>query len=252
VDEALTHEVGLLSMMLANNETGVLQPVAAAAEQAHRASTWTHCDAVQAAGKVPVDFQALGVDLLTLSAHKLNGPKGVGALVVRGGVPVEPILYGGGQERGLRCGTENVAGIVGFGAAAELAGTELQTRMEAVRRLRAQLEEGLRGLAEVTLVAAEAERLPNTVLFTASGVEGGTLLMQLDRDGIAASGGSACDSHAEQPSHVLQAMGLEPGQARSAVRVSFGPRNTPREVDALLAILARVFERQRRVAASWA
>ncbi|HHO68626.1 MAG TPA: aminotransferase class V-fold PLP-dependent enzyme, partial [Gammaproteobacteria bacterium] len=201
-----------------------------------------HTDAIQAAGKLPVDFGASGAQLMSLSAHKLYGPKGVGALVVDRSVELVPLLYGGSQEKGLRAGTENVAGIVGFGLAAELALQALDSRRRQARRLRERLEAGLAGLPGVTVFAATAERLPNTTQFAVAGIDGEALLMQLDKDGIAVSSGSACTSGSTEPSHVLTAMGVDEETARGAIRVSVGRDNTEADVDALLASLRRRIE----------
>jgi cysteine desulfurase len=228
--------VRLVSVMLANNETGVLQEIAAVAARVRRADALLHVDAVQAAGKLAVDMAALGCHLLTLSAHKINGPQGAGALVVDPAVMLEPLMLGGGQERGRRGGTEPVAALVGFGAAAQHAAAEQAARTAALGALRERLEGGLRRLPGCTVVAADAPRLPNTVQFALAGLDGGALQMALDRRGFAVATGSAC--HSGRPSHVLAAMGLPAEVAAGAVRVSFGAGNGAEQVDALLAALA--------------
>lgn len=230
----------LVSVMLANNETGVVQDVAALAARAKAARALIHTDAVQAAGKIAVDFTALGVHLMSLSAHKIYGPKGVGALVVDKALDVEPLLHGGGQEKGRRAGTENVAAIVGFGAAAELAAAELESRTAHVARLRSRLETGLRELPGVTVFAATAQRLPSTTFFGLPGIDGEALLMALDACDIAVASGAACDSGSAEPSHVLRAMGVDEALARGAVRVSLGQGNCEADIDALLAALRRL------------
>jgi cysteine desulfurase len=195
-------------------------------------------DAVQAAGKIPVDFAASGAHLMSLSAHKLYGPKGMGALVVDKAVDMEPLLHGGGQEKGRRAGTENVAAIVGFGKAAELALAELQQHGEHMQRLRDHFEQRL--AAEVpgaVVFAAEAERLPNTSFLAVPGIDGETLLLALDQAGMAVSSGSACGTDEEEPSHVLQAMGVAPELARGAIRVSLGRQTRREEVEQLLSCL---------------
>jgi len=174
---------------------------------------------------------------MSLSAHKLYGPKGVGALLMDKAVELEPLLDGGGQERGRRGGTENVAGIVGFGAAAELAVKELETRRARVQELRRRLEDGVRALRGAVIFAEQAQRLPNTVYFAVPGIDGETLMLNLDTMGIAVSSGSACSSESSGPSHVLTAMGVDADLARCAIRVSFGDQNTAADVDALLAAL---------------
>jgi cysteine desulfurase len=227
----------LVSLMRANNETGVIQDVARAAPLVHAAGAWLHVDAVQAAGKMPVDFAALQADLMSLSSHKIYGPKGIGALVLRADVELVPLHHGGWQEHGLRGGTENVASIVGFGAAAELAMQELDARVAQQRALRERLEAGLRGVPGVRIFAETSERLPNTVQFALAGYEGEALLMQLDRKGFAVSSGSACASGRGEPSHVLLGMGIEHEVAKGAIRVSFGHDNTAAEVDQFVAVL---------------
>jgi cysteine desulfurase len=232
--------VRFASVMLANNETGVIQDLKPLGETLRERGAYLHCDAVQACGKIPVEFAASGVDLMSLSSHKINGPKGAGALVRSQSVTLEPLLHGGGQESDLRGGTENVAAIVGFGKAAELALSELAQRRSLTRSLREALERGLKALPGMTLFADEAERLPNTLQFGMAGIDGETLVMALDRAGIAVSSGSACASGAGEPSPVLLAMGVSPQLAKSAVRVSLGSSNTMGEVDEFLSSTARI------------
>lgn len=225
----------LVSIMAANNETGALQPVAEAASIVHAAGGLLHVDAIQALGKIPFDINAVGADLATFSAHKIGGPKGVGALVMREGIGgLEPVLRGGGQELSRRAGTENVAGIAGFGAAVKAA---LQTLPEDVKRmatLRDRLENGLRGIAGATIFADDVERLPNTVLFTAPGLKAETAVIGFDLEGIAVSSGSACSSGKVQPSHVLSAMGYDPAVAQGAVRLSLGWSTEPEDINRAL------------------
>jgi cysteine desulfurase len=232
----------LAALMRANNETGVIQDVARAAALVHRAGAWLHVDAVQAAGKMPVDFAALGADLMSLSSHKIHGPKGIGALVVKSHVELTPLLHGGAQERGLRGGTENLTSIVGFGVAAELALEELEQRIVHTRKLRERLEAGLRGIVGLRIFGERAERLSNTVQFALAGYDGEALLMQLDRKGFAVSSGSACASGLGEPSHVLVGMGLDRDTAKGAIRVSLGKDNTEAEIDRFLAALMAVAE----------
>ncbi len=236
---ALAEGPTLVSVMMANNETGAVQDIAAlaarcAGETAARA--WFHSDAVQAFGKLPVNFRSLnvaGVHALSLSAHKLGGPKGAGALVVDKRVDLVPLIDGGGQERGLRSGTENVPAIVGFGLACELAVAELSSVAGRLAGLRAELENGLSALG-ATIFAAGVERLPNTVYFSLPGIDGETLVGKLDRAGYAVASGAACSSAHPEPSHVLLAMGVEPALARGAVRVSLGSETTTAEVAGFL------------------
>jgi cysteine desulfurase len=215
----------LVSLMLANNETGVIEPVAAAAEIVHAADGLLHVDAVQAAGRIDFDIAGLGADLLTLSAHKIGGPKGVGALVRRSDdihLP-EPLIRGGGQERGLRAGTENVAGIAGFGAAAAAARRERAAEAAHMLALRDKLEAGVKAVSPRAVVfGAGAERLPNTTLFALEGMKAETAVIAFDLEGIAVSSGAACSSGKVQPSHVLAAMGVSPALTRGAIRVSLG------------------------------
>lgn len=236
---ALDQAPALISVMLANNETGAKLDVASLATQAKPSRAWFHTDAVQAFGKCPLDFRALnaaGVHALTVSAHKLGGPKGAGALVVDKRVELRPLIAGGGHERGLRSGTENVAAIVGFGLAAELAVARLDLRQSQLASLRGELEAGLAALG-ARIFAGAAERLPNTSYFAFPGIDGETLVGKLDRAGFAVAAGAACSSANPEPSHVLLAMGIESSLARAAVRVSFGMDNTARQVRDFLAAL---------------
>ena len=233
----------LVSIMLANNETGVVQPVAAAAAIVHAAGGLIHVDAVQAVGRIPCDIGALGADLLTLSAHKIGGPKGVGALVrSRDDIhfPV-PLIRGGGQERGLRAGTENVAGIAGFGAAAAAAREKLADEAAHMLVLRNELEAGICAIApQAVILGAGAERLPNTTLFALPGLKAETAIIAFDLEGIAVSSGAACSSGKVQPSHVLEAMGVSPALVRSAIRASLGWTTTKADIDRLLSAWRKV------------
>lgn len=225
----------LVSVMLANNETGVLQPVAAVSDVARRHGARVHCDAVQAAGKIAIDVRELDVDLLSLSAHKLGGPPGVGALIVRGDAGVTAMMRGGGQERGRRAGTENVPGIVGFGVAAEAARDETAawTRIAAWRDA---LERGAAARVPAAHVfGADAPRLPNTTYIAMPGVDSAIQVMALDLAGIAVSAGSACSSGKVTQSHVLAAMGVPQATARSAIRVSLGWTSREDDVERFLA-----------------
>ena len=237
---ALRDDTVLVSVMLANNETGTLQPVAELAALTHARGALFHTDAVQAVGKVPVDVAALGVDLASLSAHKLNGPKGVGGLYVRRGVALEPQVRGGGQEHGLRAGTENVPGIVGLGAACELAHRRLEARSAArVAALRHRLEAGVLALvAGARRNGPAVDRLPNTTSLTLPGLRGESLVLLLDRRGVCFSSGSACRSGSPEPSSALLAMGLTPEEAHATVRFSLCADATEADVDDALAALA--------------
>ena len=235
-----TARLRFASVMLANNETGVIQDIAALAERVRAAGGYLHCDAVQMAGKLPLDLKTCGAHLLSLSAHKIFGPKGAGALLVDPSIALEPLQEGGGQERNLRSGSENVAALVGFGKAAELALAELESRRVHLLKLRRQLEIGLAQLPGVVVFADGAPRLPNTVQFGLRRMDGEALLMALDRQGFAVSSGSACASGAGEPSPVLLAMGVDADTAKSAIRVSLGKDNREADIDALLATLHRL------------
>jgi cysteine desulfurase len=227
----------LVSLMLANNETGVIQPVAEAAAIVHAAGGLLHVDAAQAAGRIDCDIAALGADFLTLSAHKIGGPKGVGALVRQSDdihIP-DPLIRGGGQERGLRAGTENVAGIAAFGAAVAVARRQRAAEAAHMLALRNQLEIGLREIAPGTVIfGANAERLPNTTLFTVPGMKAETAVIAFDLEGVAVSSGAACSSGKVQSSHVLAAMGVLPPLTRGAVRVSLGWHTTGADIESFL------------------
>lgn len=213
----------LVSIMVANNETGALQPIAEAAAIVHQAGGLLHVDAIQALGKIPFDIKGLGPDLATFSAHKIGGPKGIGALVVAEGIAgLAPVLRGGGQEFNRRAGTENVAGIAGFGAAVKAALQALPKDVERMATLRGLLENGIRAIAGATIFSDTTKRLPNTVLFTAPGLKAETAVISFDLEGIAVSSGPACSSGKVQPSHVLSAMGFDPDMAQGAVRLSLG------------------------------
>ncbi|MBK8814180.1 MAG: cysteine desulfurase [Methylococcaceae bacterium] len=230
IDQAIEYKPTFVSMMLANNETGVIQDIAAISRQFIDSGSCIHTDAVQALGKIPVDFNELGVNLMSVSSHKIYGPKGCGALITSKESHIKPIILGGGQERGLRSGTENVPAIVGFGKAAELAQSELVQRTETFSYLRKLLEDRLTTIPGLTIFAKEAPRLPNTVQFGIEGMDGEMLLMKLDRKGIAVSSGSACASGGGQSSPVLSAMGVAEELAKSAIRVSLGKDNTEADV----------------------
>jgi len=235
----------LVSLQMANNETGALQSVADVAALAREHGLAVHSDAVQAAGRVPIDMRALGVDYLTLSAHKLGGHKGVGALVIRDGAGLSAFITGGGQERRRRAGTENVAAIAGFGAAAEAARHDL-AQIEQVGALRDRLEAEAREITpEAVVIAADADRLPNTTSLALPGASAETLVIALDLEGIAVSAGAACSSGKVGASHVLAAMGLAPDIARAAIRVSLGPSSTERDIAAFLNAWDRIAARRR-------
>lgn len=236
VEAALRPDTALLSAMAANNETGVLFPVPELARLTKAKGVLFHVDATQAIGKVAVDVTAMGADLLNLSAHKFQGPKGVGALYVRRGVRLKPFLLGGGQERGRRGGTENVPGLVGLGAAAEHAARHLPD-VGRVQALRDRLEAGLKALSAVRILGEESPRLPNTALAAFEGLEGEALLLRLNQLGICVSTGSACHTGRKEPSHVLRAMAIPDAWAQGTLRLSLGLSTTDAEVDRVLEVM---------------
>ena len=253
MQQALAYQPQLVSVMLANNETGVIQNVATFAEMAKSAGALFHTDAVQAAGKMEIDFAALGVELMSLSSHKIYGPKGVGALIIDRQVELAAQLVGGGQEKGYRSGTENVAAIVGFGKAAELAIQELGQRQLRSEQLKLKLLHGLAQIEQVVVFAREVESLSNTIFMAVPGIDGETLLMEMDRAGVAISSGSACDSQKADASHTLLAMGVEESLAHCAVRVSIGKDNVEADIDIFLKVLSeQVRAQQEHAMLAWA
>lgn len=227
------HKPGLVAVMLANNETGVIQDVAPIAESARSHGAYVHTDAIQGLGKIPLDFSTLKVHAMTLSAHKVYGPKGAAALIVDKRLLLKPLIYGGGHENGLRSGTENVPAIVGFGVACELAQARMAETAQHVSILRDQLEKGLASM-DATIFGTAAARIPNTCYFALPDIEGDTLVVKLDKAGFAVAAGAACSSVNPGQSHVLNAMQVDPMLARCAVRVSLGRSNTLEQVDTFL------------------
>jgi cysteine desulfurase len=249
---ALRSNTRLVSIMAANNVIGTIQPVHELAELTHRHGALFHTDAVQATGKVPLDVTRTPIDLLSLSAHKIHGPKGVGALYVRAGVDLQPIVFGGGQERGLRSATENVAGIVGFGRAAHIARSEMGVETARVVRLREKLFDGISAtVPNAYFIGDRYRRLPGHLCLGFAGQEGEAvkLLLKLDEMGIAVSSGSACSAnHAGEPSYALTAMGLDPIRARGSLRVTLGRGNTEEEVNRFLEVLPATIQSLQTVA----
>jgi cysteine desulfurase len=244
--EAMTKGTALVSVMHANNEIGTVQPIAELAEIAHADGALMHTDAVQSVGKVPVDVRALGVDLLSLSAHKFNGPKGAGALWIKRGTRMTPTMTGGKHERNRRAGTENVPGLVGLGVAARLASKKLASEGVRVAALRDRLEEGiLRNVTGTAVNGARSPRVPNTTNISFDRVEAESLLIALDLEGIAVSTGSACSSGTLEPSHVLRAMGLPPHRTQNSLRFSLGSFSTEEEVEHVIEVLPRLVEKLR-------
>ena len=240
LEQQLTAPTSLVSVMLANNETGVIQEVATIAEMARATGAFMHTDAVQGLGKIPLGFSDLNVHAMTVSSHKIHGSQGAAALILDKKVDIQPLLHGGGQERGLRSGTENVAAIVGFGVASEIAVANQSHYAAHTKMLRDLFESGLLKLSSelnVTIFGNKVARLPNTSFFAIDNIVGETLVMALDRKGYAVASGSACSSDSTEPSHVLLAMGVDKDTARGAVRVSFGTSNTMVEVSDFLTTL---------------
>jgi cysteine desulfurase len=248
LQKLLLTPTNLVSAMLVNNETGVIQDVAKVAEIAREHKAYVHTDAVQALGKIPVDFFTLGVHAMTVSSHKIGGPLGAGALVLDKRIDIQPLLYGGGQERGLRSGTENLAAIVGFGVACDLATKNLSAFDVHTANLRDHLEVGLAKLNAV-IFGYNSLRVANTSFFSFKDIEGETLVTALDKAGFAVASGSACSSDSTEPSHVLLAMGVPEDLARGAVRVSFGLSNTVQEVEHFLLALKQELTRLRNLTA---
>ncbi len=244
----LNTPTGLVSVMLANNETGVIQELGTIADMARSAGAFMHTDAVQALGKIDLNFADLNVNAMTISSHKIHGPQGAAALVVDKKLDIQPLLHGGGQEKGLRSGTENVAAIVGFGAACELAMSNRANFSTHTTALRNQLEQGLQAL-DVSIFGKQVARIPNTSFFAIDNIEGETLVMALDRKGYAVASGSACSSDSTEPSHVLLAMDIPADVARGAVRVSFGASNTAAQVANFLATLNNEIMRLKQLTA---
>lgn len=252
VEEAITSETILITVMHANNEIGTIQPVAEIGALAREKGIYFHTDAVQSVGKIPVNVEDMNVDLLSISSHKLYGPKGVGALYIRKGVQIQPLIHGGGHERGMRPGTENIPGIVGLGKACQIAEENLEKNMEYVSSLRDQLIEGVLGKIEQSYLNGHpTKRLPNNANFRFTGIEGESLVLQLDAKGINASTGSACSSKKLEPSHVLMAIGLKEVDAHGSLRISLGTENTPQDIDYTIDAIEEVVERLRSMSPLW-
>lgn len=247
---ALRPDTALISAMTVNNELGTIQPIREIAALAHERGILFHTDAVQAAGHIPLNVRELGVDLLTLSAHKFGGPKGVGAIYIRRGTPCAPYLTGGAQEHGARAGTENVAGIVGLARALELSAAEANEEARQLTALRQRLTDGILQIPHVRENGGEP-RLPGIANFSFAAIEGEYIAMMLDNDGIAVSPGSACAAGSEEPSHVLTAIGLDRAAAKGGLRISLGRENTQADVDAILASVQRAAEKLRAMSPTW-
>jgi cysteine desulfurase len=252
VRRALRPNTKLVTIMMANNETGVVQPVEDIGKIAAEADVYFHTDGVQAAGKVAVDVKKIGCDLLSLSGHKIHAPQGVGALYVRKGTPLHPMLYGGRHERSRRAGTENVPGIVGLGKAAELARTALERGEDGkMAAMRDRLERALARIEATAVNGAGAPRVPSTANVRFDAIEGEALVIALDLKGLAVSTGAACSSGAIEPSHVLMAMGLRADEARASIRLSLGKQNTDEEVDFAIGLVPEIVARLRELSPVW-
>jgi cysteine desulfurase len=252
VRRAIRPETVLITMMLANNELGTIEPIEEIGKLAAEARVTLHTDAVQAAGKIPIDVAKLGVHLLSISAHKLYGPKGVGALYVRKGTRLEPLLYGGHSERDRRPGTEDVTGIAGLGKAADLALTHMRGEAQRIAVLRDRLENGLlERIPHARVNGSRAQRMPNTTNLTLPFIEGEAMVIALDLRGLACSTGAACSSGAVEPSHVLTAIGLAPEDARATLRLSLGQQTTDEEIDFALETIPPVIERLRQISPTY-
>ena len=244
---AISYDVSLVSIMYANNEVGTIQPIKELVEIAHNVGALFHSDVVQAAGKIPISIKDLGVDMMSMSSHKINGPKGVGALCVRSGLEISPIIHGGGQESELRSGTENVPGIVGFGKACELAAKRMDQYKEQVSDLRDYLVERVAKAIPYSRLNGSNFRIPNNAHFTFFGVNGEDLIIKLDENGVAASTGSACSVKKQKPSHVLKAMGFSYEEITGSLRLSLGIQNTKEEIDRTVDVLAGVVKELREL-----
>lgn len=242
----------LVSIMHANNEIGTIQPLKELCEIAHEKGVLFHTDAVQSCGKIPVDVRELEVDMLSLSSHKIYGPKGVGVLMKRKTVNLEPISFGGGQEKGVRPGTENVPGIVGMGMAAELAVTEMDSEIRRIKTMRDRLEKRLlERIPDIIINGDTRERLGNTLNVSVRHIEGEAMLALLDQDGFCLSSASACSAKSSSPSHVLTAIGLSPEDAQGSVRISLGKYNTEGDIDGLIRVFPKVVEGLRKISPFW-
>ncbi|MFH1101414.1 MAG: cysteine desulfurase NifS [Methanobacteriota archaeon] len=251
LEASITKDTFLISIMFANNEIGTIEPVEEISRIARDHEVLFHTDAVQAVGKLPIDMQKLGIDLLSLSSHKLYGPKGVGALVLHEGVKIQPLIHGGGHERGLRSSTENIPGIVGLGKACELAQTRMEKDTKHLTQLRDQLIKGILPIEESYLNGHPVKRLPNNAHVRFTGVEGESLLLMLNDKGVAAATGSACSSKKLQGSHVLTAIGVDPKQVHGSLRFTLGRGNTKDEVSYVVKVLPEIVQHLRLMSPLW-
>ena len=252
LEDAITDDTILITIMHANNEIGTIQPIEEIGAIAREKGIYFHTDAVQTVGKIPVDVEKLNVDMLSLSSHKLYGPKGVGALYIKKGVRIEPLLHGGGHERGIRPGTENVPGVVGLGKACTIANQNLERDAQKLTTLRNRLIDGVLGSNDESYLNGDrVKRLPNNANFRFTGIEGESLILHLDSKGIAASTGSACSSTKLEPSHVLTALGLKEVEAHGSLRISLGRENTEEDIDFAITAIKEVVEQLRKMSPLW-
>ena len=252
LDNAIKESTILITIMHSNNEIGTIQPTKEIGEIARKHNVLFHSDAVQSAGKIPVDVKDQNIDILSLSGHKINGPKGIGAIYIKKGVRFEVFMHGGGQEKGLRSGTENMPGIVGLGKAAELARENLETRMQHNKEIRDALIEKVTSQIKDAYVNGSLEkRLPNNVHFRFSGIEGESLILRLDNEGIDGATGSACSTHDLKGSHVLAAIGVKPALSHGSLRLSIGPENSIDDVDYIVASIKKVVDYLRELSPLW-
>ncbi len=251
LEQAIGPDTALVSIMAANNEVGTIQPIAEIGALCRRHGVLFHTDAVQAFGHMPIDVNEMNIDLLSLSAHKINGPKGAGALYIRKGLSLRPVIEGGGQERNRRSGTENVAGIVGLGAAAQLAYETMEEESARLKKLAQKLTEGVLRIPETILTGHPTQRLPGACSFAVGAVEGESLVLYLDMEGVCASTGSACSTGSLDPSHVLMAIGLSHETAHGSLRLTLGRFNTEKDVDVILEKLPQVVDKLRAMSPVW-
>ncbi len=251
VENAIKDDTILISIMHANNEIGTIEPIEEIGKIAKKNGIIFHTDAVQSIGKIGINVKKMDIDLLSISSHKIYGPKGVGALFVKHGIKIEPILHGGGHEHGLRSSTENVAGIVGFAKACEIARKRMKKDVEKMIKLRDKIIKNVLEIEESYLTGHPKKRLPNNASFYFKGIEGESLVLMLDSYGIAASTGSACSSKKLQPSHVLLAIGIKPEEAHGSLRVTLGRENNEEEIDYFLEIIPKVIKELRRISPMW-
>lgn len=247
LENALRSGASLVSIIHANNEIGTIQPLKDIGQLCHEYGAFFHTDAAQSFGKIPINVKEMNIDLMTVNAHKIYGPKGVGALFIRKGIRIEPLLHGGGHEFGLRSGTENVPGIVGFAKAVGLRREEMEREAEKLSMFRGKLIEGTLGIEEAYLNGHPTKRLPNIVNFRFSYIEGESLVLLLNDEGVAASTGSACSSRSLEPSHVLLALGLRPEEVHGSLRISLGKYNTEEDIDYILEVLPEAVGKLREI-----